>query len=120
MAIALLDRGSAPTAVEPAVEPRIEPGIQQAIEQGPCRGLAEAELCLAGAGRAVVEWLDDGDLGEAVSALARIDSCAAALRLALSAEGDRRRVTERTAETGTDAGLARLTGSTREQAAGGL
>ncbi|HEY1325123.1 MAG TPA: DUF222 domain-containing protein, partial [Streptosporangiaceae bacterium] len=44
----------------------------------------------------------------------------AELRLALSAEADRRRVAEQTAETGTDAWLARLTGSTREQAAGGL
>jgi Domain of unknown function (DUF222) len=55
-----------------------------------------------------------------VVGLARIESSAAALRMALSAEADRRRVAEQTAETGTDAWLARLTGSTREQAAGGL
>ena len=55
-----------------------------------------------------------------VAALAGVESRAAALRLALSAEADRRRVAEETAETGTDAWLARWTGSTREQAAGGL
>ena len=49
-----------------------------------------------------------------------MESRAAALRLALSAEADRRRVAEQTAETGTDAWVARLTGTTREQAAGGL
>src|SRR6185312_9525243 len=59
-------------------------------------------------------------LGEAVSLLARIESRAAALRWEVSAEADRRRVAEQTGETGTDAWLARLTVSTREQAAGGL
>jgi hypothetical protein len=44
----------------------------------------------------------------------------AALRLGLSAEADRRQVARQTAETGTDAWVARLTGSTREQAASGL
>jgi hypothetical protein len=40
--------------------------------------------------------------------------------MSLSTEADRRRVAEQTAETGTDAWVARLTGSTPEQAAGGL
>jgi hypothetical protein len=52
--------------------------------------------------------------------LARIESRAQALRMDLAAEADRRQVAEQTAETGTDAWLARLTGTTREQAAGGL
>lgn len=112
MAIALLDRRSAATAVEQAIE--------QGVEQGVCRPIAGAEQCLARAGRAAVQSLDDGELADAVSALARMESRAAALRLALSAEAEGRRVTERTAETATDAWVARLTGSTREQAAGGL
>jgi len=82
--------------------------------------LAEASACLASASRTRVESLDDDALGEAVSELARIESRAAALRLVLSSEADRRRVADVTAETGTDAWLARLTGSTREQMAGGL
>ena len=82
--------------------------------------VVEAAERLERAGRTSVEHADDEALGEAVSELARVESRAASLRLALSAEADRRRVAEQTAETGTDAWLARLTGSTREQAAGGL
>jgi Domain of unknown function (DUF222) len=84
------------------------------------RLVAEAERSLAGAGRSPFEHLDDAAVGEAVADLARVESRAASLRLALSAEADRRRVAERTADTGTDAWLARLTGSTREQQAAGL
>ena len=82
--------------------------------------VAEAGACLEAAGSAPVERADDDALGEVVAALARVESKAAALRWVLSAEADRRRVAEETAETGTDAWLARWTGSTREQAAGGL
>ena len=82
--------------------------------------VAEVEGCLAAAGHASLAPLDDVRLGEVVTALARVESRAAALRLTLSAEADRRRVAEGTAETGTDAWLARLTGGTREQMAGGL
>jgi hypothetical protein len=64
--------------------------------------------------------LTDQDLAGAVTVLASIESRATALRLALSAEADRRQVAKATAETGTDAWVARLTGSTRAQAAGGL
>ncbi len=82
--------------------------------------VAEAAERLDLAGQAGVETVDDDALGAVVAELARVESRAVALRLALSAEADRRRVAEETAETGTDAWLARLTGSTREQAAGGL
>jgi hypothetical protein len=64
--------------------------------------------------------VDDDALGEVISGLAALESRAVALRLALSAEADRRRVAEQTADTGTDAWLAWLTGTTREQMAGGL
>jgi len=104
MSTALLHRSPAPPVVESTVGSL----------------LAEVDQCLARAGDAPVGSLDDDALGAAVSALARVESRAAALRWALSAEADRRRVAEDTAETGTDAWLARLTGSTREQAAGGL
>ena len=82
--------------------------------------VTQAVRCLSLAGRRPIETLEERDLGEAVAELARVESRAAALRLALSAEADRRSVAEQTAETGTDAWLARLTGSTREQMAGGL
>jgi hypothetical protein len=64
--------------------------------------------------------MDDAALADTTARVARLESRAASLRLALSAEADRRQVAEQTAETGTDAWVARLTGSTREQAASGL
>ena len=82
--------------------------------------ILEAAERLTMAGSATVESLDDGALGASVSELARIESRSAAMRLALSAEADRRRVAHETAETGTDAWLARLTENTREQMARGL
>src|SRR4051794_21772030 len=82
--------------------------------------VTEASGCLERAAAAPVEALDDDTLGEVVATLARMESRAAALRLGLSTEADRRQVAAATAETGTDTWLARLTGSTREQAASGL
>ncbi len=82
--------------------------------------IARAERCLSRAGEAPLEALSQEALAEAVWAVARLESRAASVRLALSAEAGRRRVAEQTAETGTDAWVARLTGSTREQAAGSL
>ncbi len=82
--------------------------------------VADAAESLARAGRIGAESVGDEALGETIGGLARLESQAAALRLSLSAEADRRRVAEQTAETGTDAWLARLTGSTRQQMAGGL
>ena len=60
------------------------------------------------------------ELGESIAGLTALESQAAALRLALSAEADSRRVAEETAATGTDAWLAALTGDTREVMRGGL
>ena len=94
------------------VSPPAGPGVTGLV--------AEAEASLAGAGGASVDGLDDEALGEVIAGLARVESRAVELRLALSAEADRRRVAEATAETGTDAWLARLTGTSRAQAAGGL
>ena len=82
--------------------------------------LAAATESLAGAGAWPVELADDAALADAVAALARIESRAVSLRLALAGEAESRRLAEQTAETGTDAWLARLTGTTRAQAAGGL
>jgi len=104
MAIMMLEQPPAPPVVEPCVG-----GLLAGVEEG-----------LSAAAGVPLRSLDEAGLGDAVSLLARIESRAAALRLEVSAEADRRRVAEQTAETGTDAWLARLTGSTREQAAGGL
>jgi hypothetical protein len=82
--------------------------------------IADAARLVEQAAAASLGTLDDGALGVAVAGVARLESRAAALRMALSAEAERRRVAEATAETGTDAWVARLTGSTREQAASGL
>jgi Domain of unknown function (DUF222) len=108
MSIALLDRlpGS------PVAEDRVPVSVAGLV--------AEAEGCVERASRTPVGSLRDEAFGEVVAALAALESRVAALRLTLSVEADRRRVAEQTAETGTDAWLARLTGSTREQAAGGL
>jgi hypothetical protein len=104
MGVGVLDR----TPARPRVERRV-PGL-----------VAQVSQLLAEASRIPVGSLDDDALADAVSMLAGIESRAAALRMGVSAEADRRRLAEQTAETGTDAWVARLTGSTREQAAGGL
>lgn len=104
MAIAQLENLPASPAVEPCLA-----GL-----------LSEVTDRLVAAAGVPVGSLDDAGLAVAVADLARVESRAQALRMALAAEADRRRVAEQTAETGTDAWLARLTGTTREQAAGGL
>jgi hypothetical protein len=55
-----------------------------------------------------------------VAELAGLESQVAAWRLELLAEADRRRVADQTADTGTDAWAAKLTGDTREVMRGGL
>jgi hypothetical protein len=107
MAITLLEHPPTPAMLRPGREPI------SAL-------LAQATRWLGRAATATVESLGDDALAEGVASLARLESQAMSLRLDLSAEADRRRVAEQTAETGTDAWLARLTGSTREEAAGGL
>src|ERR1700712_3737471 len=88
----------------------------------PCLGelVAQVEELLGQAADAPSGLVDAEALGSVVAGLARGESRAAALRLSLSAEADRRRVTDASAETGTDVWVSRLTRSTREQAAGGL
>jgi hypothetical protein len=122
MAITQLERPAAPM---PSGLPSVVVGVPRvaAADPGLTQVLARVELGVETAARLSGEAagsVDDEALGRAVATLAAIESRAAALRLALSAEADRRRVAETTAETGTDAWVARLTGSTREQAAGGL
>ena len=82
--------------------------------------VAEAGGCVRRAGHVPVETLGDEALAAVIAELARVESQAAALRLACSVEADRRRVAAATGETGTDVWVARLTGTSRQQAAGGL
>ena len=64
--------------------------------------------------------VSSAELAEAIADLAALESQAVALRMSLSAEADARGVAHETADTGTDAWLARLTGDPREVLAGGL
>jgi Domain of unknown function (DUF222)/HNH endonuclease len=82
---------------------------------------------IAGARHAVEEaagvpagTLDRHELGEAVAELHALEAQVASLKLSMLAEAERRRVAEETADTGTDAWAARLTGSTRVAVAGGI
>jgi hypothetical protein len=112
MAIASLELIPAPPGPQPVVGAVVQPSLGDLLGQ--------VSNCLASASEVAPGSVSDEGLGSAVAELARVESRATALRLSLSAEADRRRVAEQTAETGTDAWVARLTGSTREQAAGGL
>jgi hypothetical protein len=114
MALAVSELFAAPVATSPAVRGG-EPCVGELVQL-----VGRAARSLEHAGRAPLECLDDDALGAAVAGLAAVESQASALRLRLSAEADRRRVADQTAETGTDAWLARLTGSTREESAGQL
>lgn len=64
--------------------------------------------------------LDSQEISGGIAELAGLESQAAALRLALTAEADARKLAEETAATGTDAWAAALTGDTREVVNGGL
>jgi hypothetical protein len=99
-------------SVTPPVATEPEPSVVELV--------GRAALSLEAAGRAAVESSDDDAVSAVVAGLAAVESQAAALRLTFSAEADRRRVAEQTAETGTDAWLARLTGSTRQESVGHL
>jgi hypothetical protein len=107
MSVAILDRNPVPAPL-----PASGPDVVELI--------AQAAACLDRVGEPSIRAAGDDGLAGAVAQAARLESRAAALRMELSAEADRRRVAEQTAETGTDAWVARLTGSTREQAASGL
>ncbi len=82
--------------------------------------VSAAQAALRRAGDPSLRDVPTDGLAEAISRLAELESQAAALRLALSAEADARQVHHLTADTGTDAWLARLTGDTRAVMAGGL
>ncbi len=86
--------------------------------------VAEARLGLRAAAMVSPGSLGTGELAAAIGELAGLESAATALRLALSAEAQVRRVAEDPvhggAATGTDAWLAGLLGATRESQAAGL
>lgn len=79
---------------------------------------AQASLTAAGAVR--MEVVSDRELAGAVTTAAALESQAAALKLALIAEADRRELAEREAWANTGAWAAALTGSRRAVMAGGL
>ena len=84
-------------------------------------GTVEAARDLVASGAAVPAASLTGDeLAEAIAGLAKLESQAAAWRLELTAEADRRSLADRDAATGTDAWVAQLTGDTRAVAAGGV
>jgi hypothetical protein len=123
MAISILEQPAGPPAGPALGQPW--PGASS-VSDRVSELVSEAAGCLAQASLesvadpARLAGLSEEALAGIVAELARVESRAAALRLGLSAEADRRRVAERTGETGTDAWVARRTGTTREQAAGGL
>jgi hypothetical protein len=80
----------------------------------------DARSAVAAAGSMGVAGVSSREIGEAIAELVELESQVVALRLSLSAEADGRGVAEETADTGTDAWLARLTGEPREIMAGGL
>jgi len=80
----------------------------------------DARSAVRAAGSMGVAAVSSVELGEAIAELSELESQVVALRLSLSAEADERGVAAETADTGTDAWLARLTGEPREIMAGGL
>ena len=80
----------------------------------------DARAAVRAAGSMGVAGVGSVELGEAIAELAELESQVVALRLSLSAEADERGVAAETADTGTDAWLARLTGEPREIMGGGL
>ncbi len=72
------------------------------------------------AGAVDVSAIEDAQLGLALSEVVALESQVGALRCGLLAEAERRRVAEETADTGTDAWAAKLTGTTRAVMAGGI
>ena len=80
----------------------------------------DARAAVRAAGSMGVAGVGSVELGEAIAELAELESQVLALRLSLSAEADERGVAAETADTGTDAWLASLTGEPREIMGGGL
>ncbi len=93
----------------------------QALHRPQTAGLvatAQGQMRLAGALPSAA--VSTAELGETISRLAELESQAVALRLSLSAVAEVREAHHSTADSGTDAWLARLTGDTRAVPAGGL
>ena len=82
--------------------------------------IASARESVEAAGAVPLGVLDRFELGEGVAELAALESQVAALKLAMLAEADARRVADETGDTGTDAWAARLTGTTRGVMSGGI
>jgi hypothetical protein len=82
--------------------------------------IAEARAAVTSGARVPAGTLDAEELEEGLAGLAALESQVAAWRLALTAEADARRLAAEKAETGTDSWLSKLTGDTREAAAGGI
>lgn len=82
--------------------------------------VVRARECLVAAGRVELGRVGEDELGSLVAELAAVESQAAALRLAVLAQADARRVADGSGDTGTDAWAAGLCGSTRRQMAAGL
>ncbi|MBD8869176.1 HNH endonuclease signature motif containing protein [Nocardioides donggukensis] len=79
-----------------------------------------ARAAVSSATSVPVTALPVAELADGIATLAALESQAAALRLELAAEAERRRVAAAEAATGTDAWVSRLTGDPRHVARGGL
>ena len=82
--------------------------------------VADARAAVASGQSVPAARLSTDEIAAAVEELAALESQVAAWRLELTAEADARRVAEATADTGTDAWAAALTGDTRASQAAGL
>jgi hypothetical protein len=82
--------------------------------------VADARRAVAASGALPAACLSDDELADGIVGLASLEAQVAAGRLALLAEVDRRALAQQLGATGTDAWVARLTGSTRKATAGGL
>ena len=80
----------------------------------------DARAAVSAASSMGVAGVSSRELGEVIAELTELESQVVGLRLSLSAEADSRGVADETADTGTDAWLARLTGEPREIMGGGL
>src|SRR4051812_37153979 len=92
----------------------IRPGGQVVAE------LARAREAIASAAGVPVMSLSDDELMASVEDASVLENQVGAVKLALLAEVDRRRLAKRLGATGTDAWAAGLTGTTRGVMAGGI
>ncbi len=83
-------------------------------------GLAAARDAVASVAAVPVGSLSDEELAASVADASVLENQVGAVKLALLAEVDRRRLAKRLGATGTDAWAASLTGTTRGVMAGGL